>query len=170
MVERNEDVLKMIAQLQARLLDLENDVRAFDGDLPDMAKRLDHIDDRIYLFEREIESRAASAAAAAAPAPAAAAPAAEQPAQPAAESAAQSAAEQPAQASAPAAGATTGEGKEGDEGFLTPRAKEELAGFADDLRGIATTGAQTLSELNDAFGDIAGPLKKITKGGKRRRW
>ncbi len=61
MSERNEDVLKMIEQLKARLDDLENDVRNFEGDLPDMAKRIDHLDDKVYLLELEIESRGKTA-------------------------------------------------------------------------------------------------------------
>ncbi len=61
MSERNEDVLKMIEQLKARLDDLENDVRNFEGDLPDMAKRIDHLDDKVYLLELEIESRSKTA-------------------------------------------------------------------------------------------------------------
>lgn len=157
MAERNEDVLKMIAQLQARLVDLEADVRAFEGDLPDMAKRLDHVDDRIYLLEVEIESRAAQAAAGPgqpAPAPNAAA----------GSPAASAGGEGNEDAAAP-------EGSDGsDDGrinILTPEAKEKLGETVGDLREIGRTGAETLSELNEAFSDITAPFKSFMKPRRR---
>ena len=60
MAELNQDVLDMIEQIRARLVDLEDDVRACNAELPGMATRLDRIDDRIYLLETEAASRAAA--------------------------------------------------------------------------------------------------------------
>ena len=152
MAERNEDVLAMIAQLRARLQDLEDDVRAFDGDLPGMATRLDRIDDRIYLLETEVASRASASAET--PAANADAPQGE-------------AAQAPETASEPAAAKA---GSDGDNGMniLTPEAKEKLGEFAGDLRSVAKTGAETLADLNEAFSDITSPFKAFTKSGRRR--
>ena len=61
MAEKNQDVLDMIEQIRARLLDLEEDVRACEAELPGMATRLDRIDDRIYLLESEVASRSDAA-------------------------------------------------------------------------------------------------------------
>ena len=151
MVERNEDVLAMIAQLRARLQDLEDDVRAFDGDLPGMATRLDRIDDRIYLLETEVASRASAATET-----------------PAAADTGQDEAPKAQQADLkPAAAKAESDGDNGMN-ILTPEAKEKLGEFAGDLRSVAKTGAETLADLNEAFSDITSPFKAFTKPGRRR--
>ena len=157
MAELNQDVLDMIEQIRARLVDLEDDVRACNAELPGMATRLDRIDDRIYLLETEVESRAAAASGegeAAAPAdaatddaPAEAAPAAKAEA-------------------APAAKADADEDSDNGMNILTPEAKEKIGEFAGDLKVVAKTGAETLADLNEAFSDITSPFKAFTK---RRR-
>lgn len=53
----NQDVLDMIARLHARLDDVTAVVKSCDEDLEGYAKRLDKIDDQIYLIEVEIEKR-----------------------------------------------------------------------------------------------------------------
>lgn len=149
MAELNQDVLDMIEQIRARLTDLEEDVRACGVELPGMATRLDRVDDRIYLMETEVASRAAAGEG-------------EQAAEPKAESAA------PAAATAPAAAAKTDsdEDSEGGMNILTPEAKEKIGEFAGDLKEVAKTGAETLADLNEAFSDITSPFKAFTK---RRR-
>ena len=147
MAERNQDVLDLIAQLRARLMDLEEDVRAFDGDLPGMATRLDRIDDRIYLLESEVASRSDAAA------KEAEAPQGE-------EKAPQAATEQAAEKSE--------SGDDNGLNILTPEAKEKIGEFAGDLRSVAKTGAETLADLNEAFSDITSPFKAFTKSGRRR--
>ena len=51
----NEQVLKMIDTLHARLDDVEAVVKALPFDQPQFAKQLDKVDDRIYLIQCEIE-------------------------------------------------------------------------------------------------------------------
>lgn len=53
----NQDVLDMIARLHARLDDLTAVVNQCDMDLEGYAKRLDKVDDQIYLIEVELEKR-----------------------------------------------------------------------------------------------------------------
>ena len=142
MAERNQDVLDMIAQLHARLTDLENDVRACEADLPGMAKRLDRIDDRIYLLETEVASRADAAAAGG-----------EAPAE----------ADAPAEAAKPAEAASKEDDDDNGMNILTPEAKEKIGAFAGDLREVAKTGASTLADLNEAISDITSPFKAFTK-------
>jgi hypothetical protein len=156
MAERNQDVLDMIAQIRARLTDLEEDVRGCEAELPGMATRLDRIDDRIYLLETEVASRAQAAAAGeradeadgADDAPVTDAPAA---------------------AEAPAARESKDEADDDGEGMsiLTPEAKEKLGETVGDLREIGRTGFETLTEINEAIADITSPFKAFTKMGRR---
>ena len=159
MSELNQDVIRMIEQIRARLVDLEEDVRACTVELPDMAKRLDRIDDRVYLLETEVASRVEAARN-------------EQP--DAGEQAARESAEQPAEqpaatSSEKASTADDGDGED-DNGMniLTPEAKEAIGETVGDLREIGRTGLETITELNEAFADIAGPFKSFTRMGRRR--
>ena len=163
MSELNQDVIRMIEQIRARLVDLEEDVRACTVELPDMAKRLDRIDDRVYLLETEVASRVEAARN-------------EQP--DAGEQAAGKSAEQPAEQPAEKPAATSSEKAstaddgdgEDDNGMniLTPEAKEAIGETVGDLREIGRTGLETITELNEAFADIAGPFKSFTRMGRRR--
>ena len=153
MAELNQDVLDMIEQVRARLVDLADDVRACGVELPGMATRLDRIDDRVYLLEQEVASRAAAPAGQEEAAPADAVPA-ETPAA-------------PSQQAAPAAKADDAESDNGMN-ILTPEAKEKIGAFAGDLKEVAKTGAETLADLNEAFSDITSPFKAFTKPGRRR--
>lgn len=153
MAELNQDVLDMIEQIRARLVDLEEDVRACGVELPNMATRLDRIDDRIYLLETEVASRASAA-------------------EGAGEQAESAPAEKPAEQAAPAAESSAKAESDGDSdngmNILTPEAKEKIGEFAGDLRSVAKTGAETLADLNEAFSDITSPFKAFTKSGRRR--
>ncbi len=51
----NEQVLKMISTLHARLDDVEAAVRALPSDQPQFAKQLDKVDDKVYLIQCEIQ-------------------------------------------------------------------------------------------------------------------
>lgn len=51
----NEQVLKMISTLHARLDDVEAAVRALPSDQPQFAQQLDKVDDKVYLIQCEIE-------------------------------------------------------------------------------------------------------------------
>ena len=141
MAELNQDVLDMIEQIRARLVDLEDDVRACGVELPGMATRLDRVDDRIYLLEQEVASRADAATESAEP------PASE-----------------PAAEAAPSP-KPSADKEDDDNGMniLTPEAKEKIGEFAGDLREVAKTGASTLADINDAIADITSPFKAFTK-------
>jgi cell pole-organizing protein PopZ len=151
MAERNQDVLDMIAQIRARLTDLEEDVRGCEAELPGMATRLDRIDDRIYLLETEVASRAQAAAAG------------EQAEE------ADGADDAPTTDDAPAASESKAASDGDDEGMniLTPEAKEKLGETVGDLREIGRTGFETLTEINEAIADITSPFKAFTKMGRR---
>ncbi|MGI6591231.1 MAG: hypothetical protein ACOX1O_06475 [Eggerthellaceae bacterium] len=58
--ESRKAVKDMLSQVRARLIDLEEAIDSCPGDLTGYDKRLDRIDDRIYLLEVEIEKRAAA--------------------------------------------------------------------------------------------------------------
>lgn len=57
----NEDVLKMIETLHARLYDLESAVESLPGEAPQYVKKLDKIDDALYLLQCEVEKEVAGA-------------------------------------------------------------------------------------------------------------
>lgn len=156
MAERNQDVLDMIAQIRARLVDLEEDVKACEAELPGMATRLDRIDDRIYLLETEVASRAQAAAAGAGEDAAASG---DKPA----------ASEDKAATSEDKAVAGESKAEDDDEGMniLTPEAKEKLGETVGDLREIGRTGFETLTEINEAIADITSPFRTLTRGGRR---
>lgn len=52
----NEDVLDMIDTLHARLDDVRAAVEALHGEATGYAKRLDRLDDSLYLIQRELEA------------------------------------------------------------------------------------------------------------------
>ena len=55
----NEDVLKMIDTLHARLHDVRAAVEALDREAPEYVGKLDKVDDKLYLLQCEIEKLAA---------------------------------------------------------------------------------------------------------------
>lgn len=56
----NEDVYKMIDTLHARLDDVRAAVDTLQDAAPEYAKRLDKVDDSLYLIQRDIEKHVAS--------------------------------------------------------------------------------------------------------------
>lgn len=58
----NEEVLKMIDTLHARLDDVREAVESLPKEAPQYAEKLDKVDDKIYLIQCEIESYAQSLA------------------------------------------------------------------------------------------------------------
>lgn len=163
MASDNQSVLDMIGQLKARLSDLEQDVLAFEGDLSYLAVKLDRIDDRVYLLEREVEELAARRSAQDGSGQASGG---EEGATDGIAQAGAQASEEPASgesASAPASAAR----KEESAGILTPEAKEKVGEMVGDMREIGREAAETFSSLNEAFGDIAAPFKSFMKPGRR---
>lgn len=55
-----QPVRDMLSQVRARLIDLEEAIDNYPGDMTGYDKRLDRIDDRIYLLEAELEKRTAA--------------------------------------------------------------------------------------------------------------
>jgi methyl-accepting chemotaxis protein len=51
----NEDVLKMINTLHARLKDVQLAVDALDAEHPEFAQKLDKVDDQVYAIQLEVE-------------------------------------------------------------------------------------------------------------------
>lgn len=155
MAQENQEVLDMIAQLRARLIDLEKAVLAFDGDLPGFAQKLDRIDDRVYLLEAEIDKRAAAASASETATE---------------EGKAGDTADSPAAASGRASSAASSKSDGDDNGMniLTPEAKEKIGEAVGDMREIGREAAETFSSLNEAFADITEPFKIFGKPGRRR--
>ena len=137
MTDQRKQVKAMISQVRARLVDLEEIVDAYEGDLAGYADKLDRVDDKIYLLEVELEKAAKKAAAA------------DKPADEAEEGA--------AKADAQEAKAVDSDGSDDDE-FDLPNA-EEMKSTVRDLAGIAKEGKETFDELKDAFDDITSVFK-----------
>lgn len=158
----------MIKQLRARLVDLEQDVLAFEGALPGMAQKLDRIDDRVYLLETEIAKMA----------PPASQPETGEAGQPQdatpkegeAASVSGDAAQEQAPADAGVKKDAAEEGGDDDNGMniLTPEAKQKIGETVGDMREIGREAAETFSSLNEAFSDITAPFKSMMKPGRRR--
>lgn len=163
MPQQNQAVLDMIGQLRARLTDLEQDVKAFDGDLSYLATKLDRIDDRVYLLETEVEELARRKAREAAKEEAASE-----------DGAAKEGSEETPE-TAPAKAPEDAPAKKADDdsddnglNILTPEAKEKIGETVGDMREIGREAAETFASLNEAFGDITAPFKSFMKPGRRR--
>jgi hypothetical protein len=161
MTQRNQDVLDMIEQVRARLVDLEDAVLAYEGDLPGFADKLDRVDDKVYLLETQIASLNPADADAGGAGTAGGADAH---------------GASTAGADAHASGGKTAGNAEEDAGddedgegmnILTPEAKAKIGETVGDMREIGREAAATFSELNEAFADITGPFKTLSGRGRR---
>ena len=143
----NESVLAMIDKLHARLDDLAEVVRDIPFELSGYDKKLDKIDDQVYLIEVELEKKLNSSV----------------PLKPVSESeseafdAATESSDAP-KASPQAADAKPAQATEDDdeetEGFLSDSAKETLAGATRTLNSIYKDGKEVVGEFSEAFSDI----------------
>lgn len=144
----NEDVLDMIDTLHARLDDVRAAVEALHGEAPGYAKRLDRLDDSLYLIQRELEMMERTPAAAedvddeegGAPAP------------------------KSAEDADAAREAADGEASKKGEIF-TDDMKENLADAGRALGNIYRDGKEVVSELSGTMGE----LKDVFSFGKKRR-
>ncbi len=121
----NEQVLKMISTLHARLNDVEAAVRALPSDQPQFAQQLDKVDDKVYLIQCEIEKLVPAEAAA------------EQSAQPAEGSAAAGT----AQADAPAAAEQGEDSAAASAGGKEASPAASSAESGDDVDDVETVGS-----------------------------
>lgn len=154
----NEAVKTMIERLHARLDDLSVVVDGVPYELAGYDKKLDKIDDQIYLIECEIEKKTAKSV----------------PLEPVseAESAAFDNATQAKDSKrTTAASSSVSESEEDEadekkeEGFLTDSAKETIAGATKKLNSFYKEGKEVMGEFSEAFGDIkealpGNPFKK----------
>ncbi len=136
----NEDVLKMINTLHARLKDVEVAVGSLETEQPQFVQKLDKVDDQVYAIQCEIEKLAAAGTSAES-----------------AEAANADGAEaQAAQAGDQAASSSAGEE---DKPLLSDDMKDNLKDAGRALGGILKDSREVVSELSGTVKDIKGAFK-----------
>lgn len=165
----NESVIAMIDKLHARLDDLAEVVNTIPFELNGYDKKLDRIDDQVYLLEVELEKKAQGAVpltpitAQQSEAFDAAAGTQQATKEPSTVRIVdeQTAADKPSQVKISHGAEGEAEGKsesgsddEKSEGFLTDSAKETLAGATKTLNSLYKDGKEVVGEFSEAFGDI----------------
>lgn len=132
----NEDIYQMIDTLHARLNDVRAAVDSLDSDAPGYAKRLDKLDDSLYLLQLDLEKHAESVLQE------------EQPSSPAEKD---DDVEQVSKASSPET--------DDEEGFLSDKAKDNLKDAGKTMAGIYRDGKEVVSELSGTMNEIKGLFK-----------
>lgn len=132
----NEDIYQMIDTLHARLDDVRAAVDSLDSDAPGYAKRLDKLDDSLYLLQLDLEKHAESALRE------------EEPSSSAEED---DNVEQASKTSASEA--------DDEEGFLSDKAKDNLKDAGKTMAGIYRDGKEVVSELSGTMNELRGLFK-----------
>ena len=132
----NEDIYQMIDTLHARLDDVCAAVDSLESDAPGYAKRLDKLDDSLYLLQLDLEKHSES-------------PLQENESSPSVED---DDVEQASKASASVA-------DEDSEGFLSDKAKDNLKDAGKTMAGIYRDGKEVVSELSGTMNEIKGLFK-----------
>ena len=132
----NEDVYQMIDTLHARLDDVRAAVDSLDSDAPGYAKRLDKLDDSLYLLQLDLEKHAESAL---------------QEEEPSSSAEEDDNVEQASKTSASEA--------DDEEGFLSAKAKDNLKDAGKTMAGIYRDGKEVVSELSGTMNEIRGLFK-----------
>lgn len=132
----NEDIYQMIDTLHARLDDVRAAVDSLESDTPGFAKRLDKLDDSLYLLQLDLEKHAKSFLR-------------ENESSPSAE---EDNVEQASKASAL-------ESDEDNESFLSDKAKDNLKDAGKTMAGIYRDGKEVVSELSGTMNEIKGLFK-----------
>lgn len=132
----NEDIYQMIDTLHARLDDVRAAVDSLDSDAPGYAKRLDKLDDSLYLLQLDLEKHAESAL---------------QEEQPSLSVEEDDDVEQVSKASSPET--------DDEEGFLSDKAKDNLKDAGKTMAGIYRDGKEVVSELSGTMNEIKGLFK-----------
>lgn len=132
----NEDIYQMIDTLHARLDDVRAAVDSLDSDAPGYAKRLDKLDDSLYLLQLDLEKHAESAL---------------QEEEPSSSAEEDDNVEKASKASASEA--------DNEEGFLSDKAKDNLKDAGKTMAGIYRDGKEVVSELSGTMNEIRGLFK-----------
>ncbi len=132
----NEDIYQMIDTLHARLDDVRAAVDSLDSDAPGYAKRLDKLDDSLYLLQLDLEKHAEFAL---------------QEEQPSSSVEEDDDVEQVSKASSPET--------DDEEGFLSDKAKDNLKDAGKTMAGIYRDGKEVVSELSGTMNEIKGLFK-----------
>lgn len=132
----NEDIYQMIDTLHARLDDVRAAVDSLDSDAPGYAKRLDKLDDSLYLLQLDLEKHAESAL---------------QEEQPSLSVEEDDDVEQVSKASSPET--------DNEEGLLSDKAKDNLKDAGKTMAGIYRDGKEVVSELSGTMNEIKGLFK-----------
>jgi hypothetical protein len=158
----NDSVITMINKLHARLDDLAEVVSSIPFELSGYDKRLDRIDDQVYLIEVELEKKMQGSVPltplSSEESKAFDVAAGEQAASKAAKSSVHIVDEQMNADDLSQVRIASSDGKDGDdeepEGFLTDSAKETIAGATKTLNSLYKDGKEVVGEFSEAFGDI----------------
>ena len=132
----NEDIYQMIDTLHARLDDVRAAVDSLDSDAPGYAKRLDKLDDSLYLLQLDLEKHAESAL---------------QEEEPSSSAEEDDNVEKASKASLSEA--------DDEEGFLSDKAKDNLKDAGKTMAGIYRDGKEVVSELSGTMNEIRGLFK-----------
>lgn len=132
----NEDIYQMIDTLHARLDDVRAAVDSLESDAPGYAKRLDKLDDSLYLLQLDLEKHSES-------------PLRENESSPSTED------DDVEQASK----ASVSDSDEDSEGFLSDKAKDNLKDAGKTMAGIYRDGKEVVSELSGTMNEIKGLFK-----------
>lgn len=132
----NEDIYQMIDTLHVRLDDVRAAVDSLDSDAPGYAKRLDKLDDSLYLLQLDLEKHAESAL---------------QEEEPSSSAEEDDNVEKASKASASEA--------DDEEGFLSDKAKDNLKDAGKTMAGIYRDGKEVVSELSGTMNEIRGLFK-----------
>lgn len=131
----NEDIYQMIDTLHARLDDVRAAVDSLESEAPGYAKRLDKLDDSLYLLQLDLEKHIES-------------PLQENESNPSAEDDVEQASK-----------ASASESDEDSEGFLSDKAKDNLKDAGKTMAGIYRDGKEVVSELSGTMNEIKGLFK-----------
>jgi hypothetical protein len=126
----------MIDTLHARLDDVRAAVDSLDSDAPGYAKRLDKLDDSLYLLQLDLEKHAESAL---------------QEEEPSSSAEEDDNVEKASKTSASEA--------DDEEGFLSAKAKDNLKDAGKTMAGIYRDGKEVVSELSGTMNEIRGLFK-----------
>ena len=128
----NEDVYKMIDTLHARLDDVRAAVDALPAEAEGYAKRLDKVDDSIYLIQRDLEKLAETNP---------------------------SEADAVSEDDVEEVKKENGEGAVKEDGILTDEMKDNLKDAGKAMAGIYRDGKEVVSELSGTMNEIKGLFK-----------
>ena len=141
----NEDVLKMINTLHARLKDVQRAVDALDAEHPEFAQKLDKVDDQVYAIQLEVEKLV---------------PASTEAAESSAGESGETVSDDSGEPAGVAAKESNAEEDESeDKPILSDEMKDNLKDAGRALGGILKDSREVVSELSGTVKDIKGVFK-----------